>query len=272
MISNKRTLQKIMGILNVTPDSFSDGGKFNTIEKALKHAREMEIAGADIIDIGGESTGPGSRDVSEEEELARIMPILKILRPKTKLQISIDTYKSQVAKQALQEGADMINDVTGLRGDAKMAQTAALFNCPIVIMYAKDDTPRTSMNKTTYDDIIETIGDFFIEQIEYAKLHGIKSKNIILDTGMGQFISSDPSYSMEIIERLNELTQKFPQNRFLLGISRKSFLGGELKDRDELAKPLTELAIQNGASIIRTHDVKSVKDIVDKLSQSSCQK
>lgn len=263
---------KIMGVLNITPDSFSDGGKFDTIEKALKHAHEMEIAGADIIDIGGESTGPGSRDVSEEEELGRIIAILKILRPKTKLQISIDTYKSQVAKQALQEGADMINDVTGLRGDAKTAEIAASFNCPIIIMFAKDNTPRTTVQKVEYDDIIETIGNFFVKQIKYAKSRGIKPENIILDPGMGQFISSDPKYSLEIIERLNELVQKFPQNRFLLGISRKSFLGGEMKDRDELAKPLTELAIQNGASIIRTHDVKSVKDIVDKLSQSSCQK
>lgn len=269
MTSNK---PKIMGILNVTPDSFSDGGKFNTIEKALKHAHEMEIAGADIIDIGGESTGPGSKDVSEEEELARIMPILNALRPKTKLQISIDTYKSQVANRALLEGVDMVNDVSGLRGDTKMAQTAATFNCPIIIMFAKDNTPRTTVQKVEYDDIIETIGDFFIRQIEYAKSQGIKPKNIILDPGMGQFISSNPKYSMEIIERLNELVQKFPQNRFLLGISRKSFLGGELKDRDELAKPLTELAIQNGASIIRTHDVKSVKGIIDKLSQTSCQK
>lgn len=269
MISNK---PKIVGVLNVTPDSFSDGGKFNTVEKALKHALEMEIAGADIIDIGGESTGPGSKDISEEEELLRVIPILKALRPKTKLQISIDTYKSQVAKQALQEGANIINDVTGLRGDAKMAETIAKFNCPIVIMFAKENTPRTSTLNITYDDILETIGDFFIRQMEYAKSQGIKPENIILDPGMGQFISGDPKYSIEIIERLNELVQKFPQNRFLLGISRKSFLGGDIKDRDELAKPLTELAIQNGASIIRTHDVKSVKDIIDKLSQISCQK
>lgn len=269
MTSNK---PKIMGVLNVTPDSFSDGGKFNTVEKALKHAHEMEIAGADIIDIGGESTGPGSKDVIEEEELHRVMPIIKALRPRTKLQISIDTYKSQVAKQAIQEGADMVNDVTGLRGDAKMAETIAMYNCPIVIMFAKDNTPRTTIKKVEYNDIIETIGDFFTQQMEYAKSQGIKLQNIILDPGMGQFISADPKYSIEIIERLNELVQKFPQNRFLLGISRKSFLGGELKDRDEHAKPLTELAIQNGASIIRTHDVKSVKDIIDKLSQTSCQK
>lgn len=269
MTSNK---PKIMGILNITPDSFSDGGKFDTIEKALKHASEMEMAGAHIIDIGGESTGPGSKDVSEEEELLRVIPILKALRPKTKLQISIDTYKSEVAREALQEGADMINDVTGLRGDAKMAEMAASFNCPIIIMFAKDNTPRTTAKKIEYDDIIETIGNFFTKQIKYAKSHGIKPENIILDSGMGQFISGDPKYSIEIIERLNELVRKFPQNRFLLGISRKSFLGGEFKDRDELAKPLTELAIQNGASIIRTHDVQSVKDIVDKLSQISCQK
>lgn len=265
MTSNK---PKIMGVLNITPDSFSDGGKFNTAEKALKHAHEMEIAGADIIDIGGESTGPGSQDVSEEEELERVMPILKALRPKTKLQISIDTYKSQVAKQALQEGADMINDVTGLRGDSEMARTAAMMNCRIVIMFAKDNIPRTTVQKVEYDDIIETIGNFFMKQIKYAKSHGIKPENIILDPGMGQFISADPKYSIEIIERLNGLIRKFPQNRFLLGLSRKSFLGGELKDRDEIAKPLTELAIQNGASIIRTHDVKSVKDIVDKLNQT----
>lgn len=213
----------------------------------------MEKEGADIIDIGGESTGPGSKDVSEEEELKRVMPILKALRPKTKLQISIDTYKSEVARQSLEAGADMINDVTGLRNDPEMAKIVAKYQCPIIIMYSKDETPRTTVKAVHYTDVIQTIGEFLAERIKYAKSEGIDEKNIIIDPGMGQFISSDPKYSIEIIERLKELAQKFPYQKILLGISRKSFLEGDLNERDKRAKPLTALAIQNGVSILRTH-------------------
>lgn len=248
-----------MGILNLTPDSFSDGGKHNTLAKALQHAAQLEKDGADIIDIGGESTGPNSKNISLEEEIARTIPILKQLRKQTKLPISIDTYKSEVARQALEEGADMINDVTALRADKNMAAIVAKYNCPIILMYSKDFTARTTIKAKKYTDVIKTIKNFLKNRIAYARLQGIKKKNIIIDPGMGQFISSIPKYSYEIIAYLHEF--KSLGHPILLGLSRKSFLGGPLDKRDEKAIPLTAIAYLNGASIIRTHNVKLTEEI-----------
>lgn len=255
LIKQKRPL--IMGILNLTPDSFSDGGKFNNLKSALKRAKEIEKQGADILDIGGEGTGPKSKNISLEEELKRVIPILKILRKHIKIPISIDTYKSEVAKQALENGADLINDVTALRGDKKMAEVIAKYGCPVILMYAKDSTARTTIKNKQYKDVIKAIKDFLKTRVKYAKKAGIK--NIIIDPGMGHFVSSLPQYSLEIISRLKEL--KFLKYPILIGISRKSFLGGEIKDRDKKALPLTAIAVQHGASIIRTHNVKATVKI-----------
>ncbi len=251
----KETGPTIMGILNLTPDSFSDGGEFNTIEKALRKVSKLEKEGADIIDIGGESTGPGSKDVSLEKELNRVIPLLREIRKHTKLPISIDTYKSQVAKKALEEGADMINDVTALRGDPSLAKVIAHYKCPIILMYSKDKTARTTLKEVHYKDVIKTIKAFLRKQINFAHEHNIK--NIIIDPGMGQFISSIPKYSFEIIARLNEL--KSLKHKILIGISRKSFLGGELTKRDEKSAALSTIAYLNGASIIRTHNIKETR-------------
>jgi len=245
----------IMGILNLTPDSFSDGGRFNTEQSALKQARKLIRDGADIIDIGGESTGPNSRNVSLKEELNRVIPILKKIRKITKIPISIDTYKAEVASQALEAGANIINDVTALRGDKNMASVAAKYNCPIILMYSKDSTQRTTRAPKKYKDVIKTIKDFWKSRVSYATRHGIKKENIILDPGMGAFVSGIADYSFEIVTRLNELTNLgFP---VLIGISRKSFLGGHIKERDKKATSLTTIAVLNGVSIIRTHHVHS---------------
>ncbi|MBI2634692.1 dihydropteroate synthase [Candidatus Peregrinibacteria bacterium] len=250
-----------MGILNLTPDSFSDGGQHNLLKNAVKHARKIEKEGADIIDIGGESTGPNSKNISLEEELSRVIPILKKIRKNTKLPISIDTWKAEVARQALEEGADMINDVTALRGDKKMAKIAAKYQCQIVLMYSKDSTARTTVQNRHYKDVIQTIKNFLKEQIVFANKHGIKDKNIIIDPGMGQFISNIPSYSYEIIARLQELqTFKKP---VLIGISRKSFLGGPMEERDIRGLSATAIAILNGASIIRTHQIFASRKSLD---------
>lgn len=245
-----------MGILNLTPDSFSDGGEHNTLKKALKRVKELEKEGADIIDIGGESTGPKSPEVSLQEEIKRVIPILREIRKITKLPISVDTYKGEVARQALEEGANLINDVTALRGDKKMAEIIGKYRCPLIMMYSKDKTPRTTAQDKKYKDVIQTIKKFFEERLKYAKKHDIK--NIIIDPGMGQFISNIPEYSFEIIARLKEL-EKLDQP-ILVGLSRKSFLGkGSIKERDERAKSASAIAYINGASIIRTHDVKGLK-------------
>lgn len=254
----------IMGVLNLTPDSFSDGGKFNNPVQAIKKALQIEKEGADIIDIGGESTGPSSKNISLKEELRRTIPILKKIRKQTNIPISIDTYKAEVARQAIEEGADMINDVTALRGDHNMAKIAAKYDCPIVLMYSKDSSPRTTIKNKHYKDIIQTIREFLMDRTNYAKTHGISPKNIILDPGMGQFISAIPKYSFEIIARLNELKKiGYP---ILIGISRKSFLGGKIKDRDKKSLGITAIAYLNGANIIRTHDVKGIKSFFNTIS------
>ncbi|MBI4975365.1 dihydropteroate synthase, partial [Candidatus Peregrinibacteria bacterium] len=228
LIKNPKIL--LMGVINLTPDSFSDGGKFNTLGKALKQAKKLESDGADILDIGGESTGPNAKPITLKEELKRVIPILKEIRKSTKLPISIDTYKSEVAKKALEAGANIINDVTALRGDKNMVKIAAKYKCPIILMYSKDKTPHATIKKTTYKDIIETIKKFLTKQIAYAEKSGIKRKNIIIDPGMGQFISATAKYSFEIIARLKELeTLKRP---ILMGISRKSFLQEDISSRE----------------------------------------
>ncbi len=252
---NKKPL--IMGILNVTPDSFSDGGKYNTASKALKRALEMEKEGADIIDIGGESTGPNSKNVTIKEELRRVIPVIKLIRKYCKLPISIDTYKAEVADQALKSGANIINDVTGLRGDKNLAKIANKYKCPIIIMYSKDNSPRTTIKNKHYKNVMEDIKKFLTKQIKYAKLNGIKKKNIIIDPGMGNFISKIPKYSFEIIAKLYEL--KKIDHPILIGMSHKSFLGASIEQREQKALALSAIAYLNGASIIRTHDVKNTR-------------
>ena len=246
-----------MGILNLTPDSFSDGGQYNQPQAAIKRAVEIEQEGADYIDLGAQSTGPGSPNISPKEELKRLIPILKKIRQKVKIPISIDTYRSEIADAALTEGANLINDITALRADPKLAATIAKHRCPLILMYSKDPTPRTTRQALIYKDIIKTISDFFTERLEYAKQQCLT--DIILDPGMGHYISALPQYSYEIIARLSEF-KKF-QKKLLIGLSRKSFLGGPTEERDEKALPLTAIAYLNGAAIIRTHNVKATKEL-----------
>ena len=272
-----------MGILNVTPDSFSDGGIYLTPTKAVNRVKEMVTEGASIIDIGGESTGPGSVHVDLKEELRRVILIITRLSPRlgggsrlqerknieagqnSRLQnyrISVDTYKAEVARQALEAGADIVNDVTALRGDVEMARVVAEYKCPVILMYAKDDTPRTTSKKTRYKDVVQTIGDFFEERISFALGAGIQRNNIILDPGMGAFVSAIPKYSVEIIARLGELKKRFGLP-ILVGPSRKSFLGGKITERLEAGLSASCLAYQNGASIIRTHDVLECRGVLN---------
>ena len=249
----------LLAILNTTPDSFSDGGLHNTPAKALKKALQLLKDGADIIDIGGQSTAPNAPKITTQEELARTIPIIKALRAKTTAPISIDTTNSIVAAQAIQAGATIINDVSALRADRKMAALAAKANCQVILMYSKD-TKQTTIAPKQYKNIIQTITTFFTKSLAYAKTQGIKPQNIILDPGLGHFISADPKYSYEIIARLPELKAKFPKHKFLLGISRKSFLGGPLSERDNRGLPLQILAAHLGADYLRTHEVKELKN------------
>lgn len=249
----------IMGVLNVTPNSFSDGGKYRDPEVAALHAEAMIKDGADIIDIGGESTGPDSTDVKPEEEIKRVIPVIKAIKNRPSLEghsdvfISVDTYKPEVAKAALSEGAGMINDVTALRSGSELASVVAQSNAFLVLMYAKDSTARTTREATQYKDVIKTIMEFLEKRIAVAVRAGVDRKKIIIDPGMGAFISGDPKYSYEVLRRLPEL--KKLNAPILIGASRKSFLPGPMRERLIPSVIAHTAAVQNGASIVRVHDV-----------------
>jgi len=269
LVSRKKVLSLekplVMGVLNLTPDSFSDGGKFNSKQKAVKRFDEMIEEGADIIDIGGESSGPGSQDVSLEDELNRVIPLLKEVRKHSDIWISIDTYKAEVAAQALREGADMINDVLSMRGDFNISKVIADEDVPVVFMYSKDHTARTTGDQKKYDDVVAHIKAFFEDRIHIAEIHGIKREQIILDPGQGAFISGDPKYSLQILKRLKEFEEfNLP---ILIGSSRKSLIGMTLNlplhERLEGSLACAAVAVMNGAKIIRAHDVRATRRIVD---------
>ncbi len=248
----------IMGILNVTPDSFSDGGKYvSQFAFRISHFIENDV---DIIDIGGESTGPSSKDVSLDEELSRIKPAIDYIyanKLTEKTIFSIDTYKSKIAEYALEHGFKMVNDVTALRGDSKMIDVLMKYQPYVVLMYSKDSTPRTTTESVEYDDVMASIKTFLIEQISNLIQVGFPEEKIIIDPGMGMFVSANPKYSFEIIERLSELKQlSYP---ILVGASRKSFLGGKVEDRDSKSIEYSKKVIQNGADIVRVHTVDLMK-------------
>jgi len=263
----------IMGILNVTPDSFSDGGKFIHLGKALSQAQSMEKNGADIIDIGGESTRPGATPVSLEEEINRTIPVIEAIRKYSKISISIDTYKSEVAEKALLAGADFINDISGLTFDSRMIGIVKKFDVPVVLMHIKG-TPRNMQTNPTYIDVIKELLDFFSLQIQKALDFGIKKEQIIIDPGIG--FGKQLNDNFILIQRLKEFSGLgFP---ILIGPSRKSFIGLTLDvpsgDRLEGTLASISASILNGASIVRVHDVKEVKRavvITDKIMEAGTQ-
>lgn len=246
----KRTL--VMGILNVTPDSFSDGGRYNSVEQALRHAREMVEDGADLIDIGGESTRPGHEPVSEEEELARVIPVVEALhRELPHIPLSVDTYKAQVAREALQAGAHIINDVWGFKADGRMAQVAAEFGCPVILMHNRHDRD--------YRDLLKDVAADLLECVEIARKAGVREDNIILDPGIG--FAKDYTENLRVMRALDELVRLgYPM---LLGTSRKRFIRTALDlpvDEVMLGTAATvALGIAQGCQIVRVHDVKEIK-------------
>ncbi len=248
----------IMGILNMTPDSFSDGGQFKSHDKAIDHALKMVEEGANIIDIGGESTRPGAESVQLEEELSRTIPIIEAIRLKSDCLISIDTYKSKVAKAALVSGADMVNDISGLTFDHNMASLVAERNVPVIIMHIKGK-PGDMQKNPNYDNLIKEIKAFFEVQIAIAKKAGIDSGNIILDPGIGFGKRLEDNF--EIIRELGQIsTMGYP---VLLGPSRKSFIGFTLdlpiEERIEGTLASITAGVINGARIVRVHDIRATR-------------
>jgi len=248
----------IMGILNMTPDSFSDGGQFKSHDKAIDHALKMVEEGANIIDIGGESTRPGAEAVQLEEELSRTIPIIEAIRLKSDCLISIDTYKSKVATAALAAGADMVNDISGLTFDHNMASLVAERNVPVIIMHIKGK-PGDMQKNPNYDNLIKEIKVFFELQIAIAKRAGIDSGNIILDPGIGFGKRLEDNF--EIIRELGQIsTMGYP---VLLGPSRKSFIGLTLdlpiEERMEGTLASITAGVINGARIVRVHDIRATR-------------
>lgn len=255
-LKNKRKLL-IMGILNVTPDSFSDGGKFNQVSDALQQALDLEENGADIIDIGGESTRPGAKEVPVEEEINRTIPVIKEIRRQTDVPISIDTRKSKVANAALDAGANIINDISALRTDPALGKVAASSGVPLVLMHMQG-TPETMQQNPSYDDVIDDIINFLRERIEVATEMGVSEDKIVIDPGIGFGKTTEDNY--EILRRLDEFNVL--DRHILLGTSRKSFLGATLDlpvdKRLEGTIASNVVGIIKGADIIRVHDVKEM--------------
>ncbi len=251
-----------MGILNVTPDSFSDGGKYIDTELAVDHALQMIDNGADIIDIGGESTRPGSDPVSEEEECKRVVPVIeKIKKINREILISVDTYKSNVALKSLDVGADLVNDVSGLTFDPNMSTILSKTDAPVIIMHI-NGKPKTMQNNPSYGDLIEDIKFFLKNQVSLARKSGIKNENIILDPGIG--FGKSYEHNFTILRRLNEISSLgYP---IMIGPSRKAFIGDALDlpldSRIEGTIATVVAGIINGAKIVRVHDVKEIKNAV----------
>lgn len=251
----------LMGIINVTPDSFSDGGLYFNKEKAVDRGLELAEEGADIIDIGGESTRPGSDFISTEEELMRTVPVISALRKKTDVLISVDTTKSEVAEAALDEGADIINDISSFRFDPKMLSLAAQKDIPVILMHMKG-TPKNMQLNPFYEDLLAEIRGFLEERIATAQAYGIKKEKIIIDPGIG--FGKSLKDNLTLIKSLKFLE---PIDRpILIGISRKSFIGKILslppQERTEGTIASAVLSIINGAHILRVHDVEAVKRAV----------
>jgi len=249
---SKRTF--VMGILNVTPDSFSDGGKYIDHDIALNHAIQMEKEGADFIDIGGQSTRPGAEEVSLDEELRRVIPILKEVVKNVRIPVSVDTYRSVVADEALDNGAVLINDISGFNFDNAMPKVIAYHNATAIIMHIKG-TPKNMQDNPHYDDLIGEITAYFENAAWAANVEGIKQ--FIIDPGIG--FGKTVGHNLHIIKNLSAF--KKLDSPIMIGISRKSLIGkilniDDVNDRHEGTLALNTLAIANGANIIRVHDVK----------------
>lgn len=245
----------VMGILNVTPDSFSDGGSFIKPEKALEQALKMAAEGADIIDIGGESTRPGALKVTAKEELARVLPVLKKLSKKLKIPVSLDTYKYEVARSGLDAGAALINDISGLHYDEKIAELTAKAKAGLILMHIKG-TPVDMQINPVYKDILKEIKDYLKDGIETALAFGNRKESIAVDPGIG--FGKTLEHNLKILKYTGEFVKLgYP---VLIGASRKSFIGkvtgGTPKERLEGSLASAVLAAERGASIVRVHDVK----------------
>src|SRR5215208_4017757 len=278
-----RTL--IIGILNVTPDSFSDGGQFFDSGLALAHAEQMISEGADIIDVGGESTRPGGEPVSVEQEIARVVPVIEALARRSDVPISVDTTKSEVARAALDAGAAIVNDISALRFDFYVADAVAKAGAGLVLMHSRG-TPATLQRLPPVADIMDEVTSSLRASIKMAERRGVKPESIVIDPGIG--FGKSQEQNLELIARLDQLIAAFPDYPLLIGTSRKSFIGRILAHESGTPAPAEDLlhgtmatitaAILHGAHIIRVHDVKAaaetirVVDSIHNISRAKAQR
>lgn len=250
----KRT--HVMGILNVTPDSFSDGGCYLDVQRAIAHTQLMVEEGATLVDIGGESSRPGASPVSVDEELARVLPVIRAIVDTVDVLISVDTYKAEVARQALEAGAHFVNDITALRADADMASVVARMKAGLILMHIKG-TPRTMQQAPQYDDVVNDVRASLQESIQTAEEQGIAAERIVIDPGIG--FGKTTEHNLELLKRLAEFRSL--NKPLLIGTSRKSFIGNVLdlpiNERVEGTAATVCWAIAQGADIVRVHDVKT---------------
>jgi len=264
----ERTL--IMGVLNVTPDSFSDGGEFFSLDKALVHTEQMIAEGADIIDVGGESTRPGGAAiVSAEEELERVLPIIKQLAARFDVPISVDTTKASVARAALEAGASIVNDISALRFEPEVADEAAKAGAGLVLMHSRG-TPGELHGLPPVADIIEEVITSLRSSVEFAEQRGVERESIVIDPGIG--FGKTQEQNIELIAKLDQLIAAFPGFPLLIGTSRKSFIGRILADTNGDPAPVNErlhgslaslvISVLKGAQIVRVHDVKAAVETI----------
>ncbi len=261
----------VMGILNITPDSFSDGGQFFTSQKAVQRAIEMVEEGAEIIDVGGESSRPGAQPLNTEEEIKRVIPVIKELSKKISIPISVDTSKPAVAEQAIDCGAMMVNDITALRGNPQMAKLISRKQVKVILMHMQGH-PQTMQKNPSYQNVVAEINDFFSERIKYAEQYNISKDKIILDPGIG--FGKTLEHNLEILRHLDTFKQRgYP---LCLGVSRKAFIGQILdlpvQERLEGSLATAVWGAICGVDILRVHDVKAtvrVVRVIERILSSS---
>jgi len=263
----ERTL--IMGILNVTPDSFSDGGLFVSVDDAVAQTERMVSEGADIIDVGGESTRPGAEPISAEEEISRVVPVIETLARRFPVPLSVDTTKSEVARVALDAGAAIVNDISALRFDFYVADAVARAGAGLVLMHSRG-TPATMHRLPPVADIMHEVTHSLRASINMAERRGVKRESIVIDPGIG--FGKSLEQNLELIAKLDQLIAAFPDYPLLIGTSRKSFIGRLLADESGTPAPAEDrlhgslatitAAILKGAHIVRVHDVKATKDAI----------
>jgi len=260
----------VMAILNATPDSFSDGGMFYSVDDALRRAEKCIVEGVDILDIGGESTRPNSTRVSAEEEIRRVVPIIEAIAKRFDTPISIDTSKAAVASRAVEAGAEIINDISGLRFDERIAEAAAKTNSGLILMHLRGDF-ETMHKQKPVENVLQEVSEGFHWSLEKAENYKVKRENIALDVGIG--FSKTFEQNLELIAKLNLLSREFADFPILIGTSRKSFIGKILNnaptgERMQGSLAAAAIAVWNGAKIVRVHDVKATVEtlkVVDKI-------